>query len=420
MPGRRALRARSCPSTSSAGGPGGEQLLIDLPHLGDPARPCPPLPNLSPGGASKPGSQQGVVEQSREGGGQGAAIAGWEEEASPFRLQDFGRPADRGGGDRQPVEHAFEDHHAERLVAARHHQHVGAGIPGRKLVGSQPAGEMDAVAAGFQAGREPLPSDFVARAWRRPPRQHETTSRCSRQHQRHGVKQLADAFALDQAAAVEDERLGGRARFSRCGAGKRQIVDAVADDPDPAVSFRIIGGEESPLALGDRDQPVGRPDCRLLNGSLRQPGVQLETQVVFGAIHRMYVIDERRASARFQFACDRPEQRRVEVEDVGPQMRHEGEPRLDRVGRGTAEKAYPFPVDDLAPVAWLPPHRGAVAVGRALDQQRPLDQEDADADAAAGAAVHPAADRSAQPAVDDGRELRGQVENAHRISVRAS
>jgi hypothetical protein len=56
------------------------------------------------------------------------------EEIAIRRLLDgrhFGRAADVGGDDGEPMEHAFEHHHAEGLVPARHHQHVGGG--GRRV-----------------------------------------------------------------------------------------------------------------------------------------------------------------------------------------------------------------------------------------------------------------------------------------------
>jgi len=36
---------------------------------------------------------------------------------------------DRGREDGQPIEHAFEDDHAEGFIAAWHDEHIGSAVP---------------------------------------------------------------------------------------------------------------------------------------------------------------------------------------------------------------------------------------------------------------------------------------------------
>jgi len=76
-------------------------------------------------------TEGGTADQPDELSAEGADVHRWEQEPGVLVLEDFGWAADVGGNDREAVQHALQDDHAEGFVAAGDNQDVGSAVPGR-------------------------------------------------------------------------------------------------------------------------------------------------------------------------------------------------------------------------------------------------------------------------------------------------
>jgi len=132
------------------------QFGVDPAHRGHQARPCPVPPCLLGADASDALAQVSVTKDRDELFGERGDVAGWEQQPGAAVVEDLGGASDVGGDDGQPMHHAFEDDHAERLIAAGNNQDVGRPVPTGELGGTEPAGEVDPVVMGCQLWWEPV------------------------------------------------------------------------------------------------------------------------------------------------------------------------------------------------------------------------------------------------------------------------
>ena len=116
--------------------------------------------------------------------------------SSPVRscLRISAGPPDGGGHDGKAVQHAFEEHHPERLVPAWHHLDVGGPVPRVNLAGKKPARELDLVTVTLEPGEQPAHLDGRPRSM--PSDQHEAGVRSTFQDKGDRREQLPDALAV--------------------------------------------------------------------------------------------------------------------------------------------------------------------------------------------------------------------------------
>jgi hypothetical protein len=78
-------------------------------------------------------------------------------------LNNLSRSAHTRCNDRQPVEHAFENHHADTFVTARHAEKVGRPVPPIHIIGREPAGELNLLTLARLIVCKPLGRFLIAR-----------------------------------------------------------------------------------------------------------------------------------------------------------------------------------------------------------------------------------------------------------------
>jgi hypothetical protein len=74
-----------------------------------------------------------IFEQPLQRAAKGLYVARRKQQPGPAMLENLSWSADIGRHDRQTMEHAFQDHHAEWLVTARDDENIGRSVSERHL-----------------------------------------------------------------------------------------------------------------------------------------------------------------------------------------------------------------------------------------------------------------------------------------------